>query len=164
LLSFRPKVKGQSNKAEGTETKAVGFDPMNKKAVVHTANDDNTDQTVLGKKTLLVDGATGEERYESQETGKIIPTPHPTRMENREVAEGIKKEAQLDQLEAEVTVIGIPTIAAKKIIEITSVGAKFSGNYFIKQVRHEIGSGGYSLKKFVVIAGTSFTLTPLRGR
>jgi len=42
-----------------------------------------------------------------------------------------------------VTVVGIPTIAAKEIIEIAGVGSKFSGNYYIKQVRHEIGAGGY---------------------
>ncbi len=143
LISFHPKVKAQGCKAEGTETKAVGFDPMAKQAVVHEANDGNTDQTVLGKKTLLVDGATGEEKYEAQETGKVIPTPYQTVQENQDVAEGVKQEAQLDQLEAEATVIGIPNICAKEIIEIAGVGTKFSGNYYIKQVRHEIGGNGY---------------------
>ena len=97
----------------------------------------------LGKKTLLVDGATGEEKYETQETGKVIPTPYQTTSENQELAEGVKQEAQLDQLEAEATVIGIPNICAKEIIEIAGVGTKFSGNYYIKQVRHEIGGNGY---------------------
>jgi phage protein D len=143
LLSFRPKVKAQVSKAEGTQTKAVGFDPMSKKAVVHEAYDGNVNQTVLGKKTLLVDGATGEEKYEAQETGKVIPTPYQITQENQELAEGIKQEAQLDQLEAEAVVIGMPTIAAKEIIEITGVGNKFSGNYYIKQVRHDIGGSGY---------------------
>jgi phage protein D len=143
LLSFRPKVKAQSSKAEGTQTKAVGFDPMAKKAVVHEASDSNLDQTVLGKKTLLVDGATGEEKYEAQETGKIIPSPEQTKKDNQVLAESVKQSAQLDQLEAEATVIGIPTIAAKEIIEIAGVSSKFSGNYYIKQVRHEIGAGGY---------------------
>jgi hypothetical protein len=143
LVSFRPKVKAQGSKAEGTQTKAIGFDPMSKKAVVHEAYDGNINQTVLGKKTLLVDGATGEEKYESRETGKVIPTPYQTTQENQELAEGVKQEVQLDQLEAEATVIGIPTIAAKEIIEIAGVGSKFSGNYYIKQVRHEIGAGGY---------------------
>jgi len=143
LLSFRPKVKAQGSKAEGTQTKAIGFDPLSKKAVVYEAHDGNTDQTVLGKKTLLVDGATGEEKYESQETGKVIPTPYQTTQENQELAEGVKQEAQLDQLEAEAVVIGIPTITAKEIIEIAGVGSKFSGNYYIKQVRHDIGASGY---------------------
>ncbi len=143
LLSFRPKVKAQSGKGEGTETKAVGFDPMAKKAVVHEANDGNTNQTVLGKKTLLVDGATGEEKYATQETGKVIPTPYQSVQENKNLSAGVKQTAQMDQLEAEATVIGIPTIAAKEIIEVVGVGSKFSGNYYIKQVRHEIGAGGY---------------------
>ncbi|MBI5788693.1 MAG: phage late control D family protein [Candidatus Schekmanbacteria bacterium] len=143
LLSFHPKVKTQGSKGEGTETKAVGFDPMAKKAVIHEANDGNTNQTVLGKKTLMVDGATGEEKYEAQETGKIIPCPEQTKKDNQALAESVKQNAQLDQLEAEATVIGIPTIAAKEIIEIAGVGNKFSGNYYIKQVRHEIGAGGY---------------------
>ncbi len=143
LVSFRPKSQAQSNKAEGTEVAAIGFDPLNKKDIIHKANDSNTEQVVLGEKTLFVDGATGEERYEARETGKVIPSPHQTISENKKIAEKIKKEAQLNQLEAEATVIGIPNITAKGTIEIAGVGIKFGGNYFIKRVRHDIGTGGY---------------------
>ncbi|MFQ5647483.1 MAG: phage late control D family protein, partial [bacterium] len=146
LLSFRPKVKAQEKKGEGSEVKAVGFDPMTKQPAVQKGNDDNVTSTALGKKTLLVDGATGEEKYEKQETGKTIPTPHQHAREVEKLAKGKNQEAQLDQLEAEATVVGIPTIAAKELIEITGVGTKFSGNYYLKQVRHEIGAGGYLMQ------------------
>jgi len=116
---------------------------MTKQSVIYKGNDSNVKQTVLGKKTLFVDGATGEEKYEFQESGKIIPTPHQKIQEVQGLAKSVKQKAQMEQLEAEATAIDIPSISAKDIIEIAGVGTKFSGNYYIKQVRHEIGTGGY---------------------
>jgi len=65
LRSFKPETKSQGAKGAGTETKTVGIDPRKKETVEHRASKKNTSQrTTLGKKTVLVDGNTGEEKFE----------------------------------------------------------------------------------------------------
>lgn len=152
LRSFAPSTQSQCVKGAGTETKSIGVDPRRKRYVEHKANDANTpERTVLGKKTYLVDGKTGEGKYRKHESGKIIPTyEHSENRLEREKhepgqdhAESRFKNAELRQVEATAVTIGIPTLVAKQNIEIRGVGRKFSGIYYCTSVRH-VFQDGYS--------------------
>jgi len=153
LRSFRPSTQSQGAKGAGVETKAVGVDPRKKEIAEHKANNKTTPERVaLGKQSYLVDGSTGEGSFKEQETGHVVPSydrsesfhEEPFQEPAQDAAESKFKEAELKQVEATATTIGIPSLCAKKNIEIKGVGQKFSGIYYCYSVRHTIGSSGYS--------------------
>lgn len=153
LRSFKPATQSQGAKGAGVETKTVGVDPRKKEPVEHKASNDTTSQrTTLGKKTYLVDGNTGEEKFEEQESGHLKPTfarsegfhEEPSQEPAQDEAEGDFKEAEMRQVEATALTIGIPDLRAKRNVEVKGVGRKFAGVYYVQSVRHEFGEGGYS--------------------
>ncbi len=150
LRSFKPSTQSQGVKGAGTETKAVGVDPRKKKHIEHAANNATTpDRTSLGKKTYLVDGNTGEGRFRKQESGKVVASfersegfhEQPRQEPAQDKAESHFKNAEMRQVEATATTIGIPTLVAKQNIEVRGVGRKFSGTYYCTSVRHIFGDG-----------------------
>ncbi|MHB1001982.1 MAG: phage late control D family protein [Armatimonadota bacterium] len=152
LRSFQPSTQSQCVKGSGTETKSIGVDPRKKHEVEHKSNDRSTsDRTILGKKTYLVDGSTGEGKFRKQESGKIVPSYEHSESKYEQSkhdpandhAESKFKDAELKQVEAIAVTIGIPTLTAKQNIEIRGVGRKFSGIYWCTSVRH-IFQDGYS--------------------
>ncbi len=152
LRSFRPSTQSQAAKGAGTETRAVGVDPRAKAPVEHKANNESTpERTSLGKRTYLVDGNTGEASYKEEETGRVVPSfersegfhEEPLQEPAQDLAEGKFKEAELRQVEASAATMGVPSLRAKRNIEIRGVGQKFSGVYYCHGARHVIDSSGY---------------------
>jgi len=153
LRSFRPTSWSQGAKGAGTETKAIGVDPRKKETVEHRASNKNTpERTALGKRTYLVDGNTGEETYQEEESGHVVASPErtegfheePSQEPAQDSAEGAFKKAELGQVEAAALTIGIPSLRAKQNVEVKGVGRKFSGVYYVESVRHEFGESGYA--------------------
>ena len=176
LRSFTPSTQTQSVKGAGTETKAVGVDPRKKRHTEYKANDAGTpERTVLGKKTYLVNGNTGEGSYREQESGRILPVyEHSESRHERQKhepgqdhAENRFKNAELRQAEASAITIGIPTLAAKQNIAIRGVGRKFSGIWWCTSVRHVFGDG-YScelkLRRNALGRGTGAKASDTKGR
>lgn len=177
LCSFRPGTQTQSTKGAGVETKSTAVDPRLKKPVEHKANDSSTpDRPVLGKQTYLVNGATGESKFSGNETGKVVPvfdtseTLHEKTGKTaiQDIAEGNFREAELTQVEAVATTVGLPTLQAKKNVEIKGVGKKFSGIWYCTSVRHSIGPSGYTcelhVKKNALGKGTGIKAADVKGR
>jgi len=177
LRSFRPSTQSQGAKGAGMETKTVGVDPRKKSTVEHKANNSSVpDRTILGKQTYLVNGNTGEGHFKEQESGQIIPCyersegfcEEPVSEPAQDTAEAKFTEAELRQVEATAVTIGIPSLRAKKNIEIKGVGQKFSGIYYCHSVRHSIGSSGYSceikLKKNALGKGAGDKSTQSAGK
>ena len=176
LRSFTPSTQSQTVKGAGTETKAVGVDPRKKSHIEHKANNAATpDRTSLGKKTYLVDGNTGEGKYRNQESGRIVQSfersegfhEKPKQEPAQDKAESHFKKAEMRQVEATATTIGIPTLVAKQNIEIRGVGRKFSGVYYCTCVRH-IFQDGYScelkLKKNALGKGAGSKAAEVKGK
>jgi len=176
LRSFKPSTQSQSVKGAGTETKATGVDPRRKAHVEHKANNATTpDRTSLGKKTYLIDGSSGEGKFRKQESGKIVQSfdrsegfhekPHQEPVQDK--AESHFKNAEMKQVEATATTIGIPTLVAKQNLEVRGVGTKFSGAYYCTSVRH-IFQEGYScelkLKKNALGKGAGGKAAEVKGK
>lgn len=176
LRSFKPSTHSQGAKGAGTETKTVGVDPRKKKHVEHKANNATTpDRVALGKKTYLVDGNSGVGKYREQESGKIVPSlersegfhEEPRQEPAQDKAESQFINAEMKQVEATATTIGIPTLVAKQNVEVRGVGTKFSGAYYCTSVRHIFGDG-YScelkLKKNALGKGAGGKATEVKGK
>ena len=73
----------------------------------------------------------------ADETGRVISSPA------KHSAKGKVKTSAMNSVEAEAVTIGLPYLKARETVRIENIGSKFSGNWRISRVRHEISSGGY---------------------
>ncbi len=69
-----------------------------------------------------------------------------TRLQARERAKAILTERQKEMVKASATTVGLPDLRAGQRIQISGVGSRFSGTYFITDTTHTIGDGGYTTK------------------
>ena len=162
MLSFRPQQRRQSKEGTGSEVsrKGVGVEA----ATTTTANKDKTARPTLGDKLSLdLDKrAIGAYMGEENVSGKIAHAPellYNSEEKSQALADQEFKEADENVIEASLEVIGDPTLRAKRTIQVLGVGKKHSGLWYIKEVRHSIGPGGYicslSLKRNAMNVGTT---------
>jgi len=160
LQSFSIKSKAEEGKGTGRKTEVAGIDPLTKLPIVGAAtqgtkNSEGSTTTEKSSKTVLVsldDKPLPEKRIENEtplspkadESGRVIPSPAPTQAQVRQSAAGKVKTAAMKSIEAEAVIIGLPYLKAKDSITIENIGKKFSGNWRITKVRHEISSSGYT--------------------
>ena len=159
LRSFKISSKAEEGKGTGRRTEVAGIDPLTKKPIVESA----TQSTKSSSKTrgsgsagtvsvALGDVPLPEKRIENEtplssradESGRVIPSPVPTKIQARRSAAGKVKTAAMKSIEAEAVTIGLPYLKAKDSITIENIGKKFSGNWRVIKVRHEISSSGYT--------------------
>ena len=126
LLSVRVRslVKG---KGERGATKAVGIEARNKKIV----EEGNYDPDWLKKKV------------NKESEGKILATPAGKEIAEKK-ADAVTHQAQMAEQEADLRFIGIPQMEPKTTFLIDGLGPLFSGKWYVKTVRHEISSSGYT--------------------
>ena len=160
LQSFKINSKAEKGKGTGRKTEVVGIDPLTKQPIVGAATQGTKDtetqkQGAKSSNTVLVsldDKPLPEKRIENEtplspkadESGRVIPSPAPTQAQVRQSATGKVKTAAIKSIEAEAVTIGLPYLKAKDSITVENIGKKFSGNWRITKVRHEISSSGYS--------------------
>jgi hypothetical protein len=102
-----------------------------------------------GKTLFTSSGIDAIGRIETQgivikEPKEYLPTVE-TKPQNI-IGTGVARQAkqQLDLYSAEATILGDPSLESSKVIHISGVGKKYSGNYYIYQVSHDITpEGGY---------------------
>lgn len=98
------------------------------------------------------------------ETGAVISTPATNKTQAKNSAKGKVKTSAMTAIEAEAETIGLPYLKARETITIENIGKKFSGEWRITKVRHEISSSGYtcslSLAKNNFSGGKKNTSTP----
>jgi phage protein D len=63
--------------------------------------------------------------------------------EARQRALSILKDRLRDMVTASATCVGLPDLRAGREVEITGIGARFSGTYFITDTTHTLGVNGY---------------------
>jgi phage protein D len=75
---------------------------------------------------------------------QVVNEPVFTERQAEERARYILENRFRDMVTASATVVGLPDVRAGRNVTITGVGARFSGNYFVTQTSHSIGSNGYT--------------------
>ena len=160
LQSFKINSKAEKGKGTGRKTEVAGIDPLTKQPIVGaatqgtgTAEKPNAKPSAPSTVAIaLGDKPLPEKRLENEtplspkadEGGRIVPSPAPTQAQVRQSAAGKVKTAAMKSIEAEAVTIGLPYLKAKDTITVENIGKKFSGNWRITKVRHEISSSGYS--------------------
>ena len=80
----------------------------------------------------------------ADEVGRVVATPVHNASQARKIAKGkVISSGMKSAIEAEAVVIGLPYLKARDTIRIENIGKKFSGDWRITKVVHEISSSGY---------------------
>ena len=102
-------------------------------------------QIALGDKSVPEKRTENETSLSSKadETGRVISTPAANKTQAQHNAKGKVKSSAMKSIEAEAETIGLPYLKARETITVENIGKKFSGEWRITKVRHEISSSGY---------------------
>ena len=100
----------------------------------------------LGNKSVPEKSTEGETPLSTSadEAGKVIASPATSSKMAGHSAKGKVKTSAMKSIEAEAEFIGLPYLKARETITIENIGKKFSGNWRITKVRHQISSSGYT--------------------
>ena len=107
---------------------------MSSTSIVNLNDGTITEKTVANETPL---------KPQNDEAGKVVSTPLQNSNQARSAAKGKVKSSGMKSIEAEAVTIGLPYLKARDSITVENIGKKFSGNWRITKIRHEISSSGY---------------------
>ncbi len=132
-----------------------GFDPLTKKPISHTADNDSAKRSGLAPVVEIVskfDPETGT--FNDQAKTAEEHTEHstePTTAGIKSHAQGDYRQTQIHTVKLSFKCVGDPMVLAKRVIEFKGIGKRLSGRYYTKEVTHTIDNSGY------IISGKAHT-------
>jgi len=91
-------------------------------------------------------GTSGPAAAETSLDGKedvVVDAPVHTEQEARELAISLLRERAYDFVTGTGRVIGIPDLRPSDNVDLSGLGKRFSGRYYVKKVEHTLGASGY---------------------
>jgi len=116
-----------------------GWDSRTKQAIVESASPADLPGASGG-------GNSGPKLAETTLNGKqdvVVDAPVLTRQEAKDLALSLLTERAYDFITGNGTVIGLPDLRPGDNVELTGLGVRFSGQYYVKRVEHIFNSSGY---------------------
>jgi len=152
LAEFYPRITGVH---QVKEVIVRGWDPMSKQEVVGQVSKSDSYPEIQGR-DLLGKIYGGTEKL-------IVSRPVKTQEEAQALAQAIHDEMSGDFIQAEGQSDGDPRIQSGKLVEVTGLGERFSGKYFVTvSVHHYELVNGYKTS-FTIGGRKAETLTELLG-
>lgn len=136
LMHFTPTltVSGQVSKVT-----VRGWDPATKQVFTYTAEEkDLPGSSGGGRSGPAAAACIGSERQDV-----VVDAPVTSEQETRDLATSLLTERAYEFLTGKGRIVGQPQMRPGDNIELTGLGRRFSGRYFVKQVEHSLGSSGY---------------------
>jgi len=84
-----------------------------------------------------------------------VTMPFASEVEGKQMAKATYNESAMEFVTGRAETIGIPDLRAGSVVELQGVGPRFSGEYYLDEVTHSIGAGGYQTSMSVKRNGTS---------
>ena len=139
LIDFKPELTTANQLSEVTVT---GWDKVHKKKIQETAKRSEIAVKGVGQagNQSKIDKAFGD-RKETIST-KPVETPQ----EAKQLALRTLEENAKDMVKGGGTTVGLPDLRTGNVVEISGVGKRFSGRYFVTSTTHVIGDSGYTTK------------------
>lgn len=130
-----------------------GRDPIERANMTSTGSNATTSRDVLGDQgTAAQKTAAKPQAVTTVSAGaggglisgkKIVPLPSPDPTAIANMADSQFRRLEQSEVEATAIVIGDPILRAARLVELAGVSQTLSGNYYLKEVTHEIDKGGY---------------------
>lgn len=159
ILSFEFKVQDQDTAKSGKQTTGVSIDPETFRKLVLKSDEGTTTTTNLGDKrvndTLKVDyagsisssntnGGTAAKPNQGFSSGKILALPPKKPQELEAIAKSKRNKSILKSIELQLEVLASPDdpfLKSGDVIQILGIGRRYSGNYYIIDITHDLSSG-----------------------
>lgn len=133
----------EQGKGAATDSEAAGIDPVTGKQFTEKATAADTKHLVNMNTGAQTKETKPQER--SDEAGHRVASSAATPQQAHIAAESAARNAAKDNITMTAELIGVPWLQAKKVITVTGIGKKFSGNWKIQSVIHTISaSAGYT--------------------
>jgi uncharacterized protein len=136
LISFTPVLTLSRQVASVT---VKGWDPRTKEPITATAKPSDLPGSAGG-------GTSGPKAVEDTLGGKeevVVDAPIQSEQEARELAISILRERAYEFVTGSGRAIGIPDLRPGDNVQLSELGRRFSGQYYVKKVEHTLGNGGY---------------------
>jgi phage protein D/phage baseplate assembly protein gpV len=143
LVSFRPRL---TLAEQIDELQVKGWDPKTKTEITGSATRSDASPEIGESQTgaQLASSAFGEERR------IVVNRPITSQAEADAVAQALYDECTGSFIEAEGTCYGTPQLGAGATVELSSLGQRFSGNYYVTSVTHTYSASGDYMTEFSV--------------
>ncbi len=158
LLDFRPRVTVAS---QVKEVSVRGWDPATKRELVGQATSTDFQPTRTGWNGR--GSAISERAFGGSDAGKLVVTSQPiaSQAEGDLLARSLLSELWANDVHAEGRGIGNPRIRPGTKVNITGMGQRFGGEYFVTWARHVFDADGHFLTHFGVKGYGAGTLSEL---
>jgi phage protein D len=137
LKSFSPEMDAE---AQVGQVIVRGYDGVAQVEIEGKAGKGQED-TTMGSET---GGAVAAKAFGSGRQIVITDVPVSTKAEADELAQAIYNDRAMSFTRGTGSSVGLPDILPGKVVKIDGVGAVFSGDYYVTQATHRMGSSGYS--------------------
>lgn len=159
LVSVDIKTKEQDTAKSGNQTSVVSMDPYKYRREIYKSDEGSTPTENLGNRrpidTLVlgfptgfsnsqINGGKATSQAQGQTTGKSIPMPPNDKKILEGTAKGKRRDALLDSCEAKFEIVASPEdpyFSSGDILQINGIGKKYSGNYQIVSIKHDLSDG-----------------------
>lgn len=122
-----------------------GRDPRTRQTIEGRANNESVDRTALAEVVEVVDPETGRTAVEERAgTSSVRTTSAPTQEEAQREASARFRRAEERAVRLKLTVVGDPTLTARRIIEVRGISRLLSGRYYVRAATHAITGEGYT--------------------
>lgn len=137
LQSFYPRL---STISQVSKIVVRGWDPIAKKPIKGEAASGDEVSKMRGSRL----GAAITESAFFKTESIIVDKPIFSEGEANQIAKGKFNDMAVNFITGEGTTVGNPGILAGSVLELTGLGEKFSGSYYVASVKHVINPKGYS--------------------
>lgn len=137
LIDFKPRLSTARQVAKVTVN---GWDRARKKPIKVTVDTNDKEVKRLNPDLhRLLEGADGREE-------KVVDEEVATEQEARQRARAIMLDQMKQIVTAEGSTVGLPNLRAGSRLDISGVGARMSGQYFVTETTHAFSESGYTTR------------------
>lgn len=129
------------------KVKVKGKDARTKKSFEVAGSDGDTERTELAGEIEVVDPRTGTTAIKRRvATESVHTTAAEDEREAKKEADARFKKASRRRVKLGLTIVGDPTLTAKRVIIVNGLGQYLSGKYYVAVSSHSIDGSGYLQK------------------
>jgi phage protein D len=140
LMSFEPTL---TLSRQVSQVTVRGWDPGTKQAIVATAGAADLPGAASGGGTS---GPAAAAKLLGNRQDVVVDAPVASEEEARELAISLLRERAYEFITGSGEIIGLPDLRPGDNLDLTGLGERFSGAYYVRKVEHVLGRSGYTTR------------------
>lgn len=132
-------------------------DPRFKESICESAdNESDKNRDATAPFIIVRDKRTGKlEKKPATASEVTVADNSESQGEAADKAKGNFRRGQQNAVKLSLQLVGNPTMLAKSVIHVRGMGKRLSGRYYVRSVRHTLGTNGYTMEAMVSTDGAN---------